>query len=246
MLTEVGIQLLDYAERLLNLAEEAQNVVQPTGPPRGVLTVSASESVLAYRLPKLLRVFQARYPGVQLRLLPDSGTSMNGSSVDQSADIAFMIDEMLDSEHRKSRILCEEEVVILVAPEHGLAKCRQFSWGALAGQQLLLTDRSCSYRVLLERSLRAANIQLGGILELASVEAIKHCAMAAIGVAVLPRMAVTKEMKQRRLVALHWPGLRPRMCTRMVRSGRRWLSPAASALWTVSERHFRLGAAPQA
>src|SRR5580698_2385596 len=56
-LTSAGRQFLSYAERLICLAEEARLSVQKNGEIAGPLVVSASESLLTYRLPELLRTF---------------------------------------------------------------------------------------------------------------------------------------------------------------------------------------------
>src|SRR5260370_7694462 len=67
-LTTAGHQLLGYAAKLMEVAEEAKLAVHSKGEPAGPLTVSASESLLTYRLPELLRTFQCRYPAVSLSL----------------------------------------------------------------------------------------------------------------------------------------------------------------------------------
>ena len=58
--------MLDYSERLLDLAEEAGEAVADAGAGAGEITgslsVSAPETLLTYRLPELLAVFHERYP----------------------------------------------------------------------------------------------------------------------------------------------------------------------------------------
>src|ERR1700743_2802233 len=71
-LTEAGRRFLSYAEKLICLAEAARMAVQQNGEIAGPLVVSASESLLTYRLPELLRTFQSTYPDVQLMLHTNS------------------------------------------------------------------------------------------------------------------------------------------------------------------------------
>ena len=81
---------------------------------------------------------------------------------------------------------------------------RKIMAAELAGQQILLTERTCSYRALLERTLNHEGGRIDGQLEFASVEALKQCAIARMGVAVLPELVVEGELQRGALVALSW------------------------------------------
>ena len=77
ILTEVGRRTLDYANRIIALADEAKAAVHWHGEMSGPLSVGAPEALMTYRLPEVLRQFQTLYPHVQLRLasrlgFPDS------------------------------------------------------------------------------------------------------------------------------------------------------------------------------
>src|SRR5262244_2323107 len=77
-LSPAGELLLDYADRMIKLSEEAQEVVSGTSP-RGVLKLGALESTTASRLPPILAGFHKRYPDVRLEL----ATGVNDSLVSQ-------------------------------------------------------------------------------------------------------------------------------------------------------------------
>ncbi len=66
-LAPAGQVLLDYADRLLALADEARGAVQDTRP-RGMFRLGAMESTAAVRLPGLLSEYHRRHPGVILEL----------------------------------------------------------------------------------------------------------------------------------------------------------------------------------
>jgi len=65
----------------------------------------------------------------------------------------------------------------------------------LAGQQILLTERVCRYRALFERTLTQEGAHVDRQLEFASVEALKQCSIARMGVAVLPEFVVEAELQ---------------------------------------------------
>jgi DNA-binding transcriptional LysR family regulator len=68
-------------------------------------------------------------------------------------------------------------------------------------------------------------------LEFASVEAIKQCALARMGVAVLPEVVVAEELRRGTLVALPWPMRSLNVYTQIVRKKEKWFSPAMQAFW---------------
>lgn len=66
-LAPAGAVLSDYAERLLELADQARAAVADAAP-RGRLRLGSMESTAAARLPTRLAAFHQRYPDVQLEL----------------------------------------------------------------------------------------------------------------------------------------------------------------------------------
>src|SRR5882672_2869305 len=67
-LSPTGELLLAYAERLIQLSDEARAVVSG-GIPQGTLKLGALESTTASRLPRILTDFHRRYPQVRLELI---------------------------------------------------------------------------------------------------------------------------------------------------------------------------------
>ena len=66
-LSPEGKLLLDYAERLLDLAQEAREAVQDAKP-RGLLRLGSMESTASVRLPVPMNEYLSRYPEVSLEL----------------------------------------------------------------------------------------------------------------------------------------------------------------------------------
>src|SRR5262245_5504190 len=66
-LSPAGKVLLDYADRLLDLAGEARDAVHDTKP-RGLFRLGSMESTAATRLPRPLSDYMRHYPEVKLEL----------------------------------------------------------------------------------------------------------------------------------------------------------------------------------
>src|SRR5260370_36810529 len=144
-LTTAGHQLLGYAAKLMEVAEEAKLAVSRKGEPAGPLTVSASESRLTYRMPELLRTFQCRYPAVSLSLHA-SEVCTSWVAMDAGVDVALTIDEPVKSASLIVKRLRAEPMVSAVAADHPLAKKKRVEEGGRVEQQVLLTKRGLSSR----------------------------------------------------------------------------------------------------
>ena len=232
-LTVAGRQLLLYAEKLLTLAEEARRSVGNDGPPIGTLTVLAPETLLAYRLPDLLKRFQAQFPAIQLSLSAVESCGV-AADIEPSVDIAFSLDLPLRAPHLQVQLLRKEPIVLVVAPGHSLAGKKKLKAEAIGAEQVLVNERACSYRGLFERTLRAEEVTVTRSLEFLSVEAIKQCALASMGIAVLPEVVVHRELKQGLLVALDWPRKPMAVCTQLYRHRDKWMSPVMAAFWDLA------------
>ncbi len=233
-LTDAGRRLLHYAERILDLAEEAQRVVTSSDEPGGVLTISAPESVCIYRLPSVLREYRARCPNVRLLFRPvacrDALQYVSGGEV----DVAFVLDTPLGSSHLFIESLITEPILVVAPANHPLTRLPRVMATDMEGESVVLTETGCSYRAAFERDLEAVGIRPTSMLEFSNVEAIKQCIMAGMGIGVLPQYVVAAELAQGHLVALPWAEADLTMVTQMVWHQQRWASPALRAFLEVA------------
>ena len=236
VLTDAGRNLLGYAVRVLDLSEEARATVSRRDGHGvgGTLEVGASETLCVYRLPDVFRAFRSRFPGVDLRFHPVPYARLKELVKEGSLDVAFLLEEPLGDEYLVAETLIREPLVLVAPPDHALSKRSRVSLTDLGGESMLLTDRGCSYRRAFEREMAKAGTGPGKILEFDSVEAIKRCTVAGLGVSVLPEVTVESELETGELVALRQTSAEMVVDTQAVRHGSRWLSPAVQAFLGTS------------
>ena len=229
-LTEAGARLRGYADRLLALEREARRAVADDGTPTGQLVITAGESLCTYRLPALLTAYQRRHPAVRLSLLPErvadrlvSGTADVGVEwevTDLPADVA-------------SAVLTDEPLVLVAPVQHHLAQQDRVEGADLADEPLLLTEPGCYHDLLIDR-LKAEGVRPTRVQEFVSIEAIKQCVMAGMGLSFLPEFTVRTEIDAGRLAPLNLFAVPPRMNVRLLWHGARWRSPAVEAFLTLA------------
>jgi DNA-binding transcriptional LysR family regulator len=234
-LTDAGKQLLEYADRLACITQEAQAVLSKReGVVKGSVTISAPETLWIYRLPPLMRLFQERFPQVRLLFCPRPCIDLQRSVREGSVDLAFVMEPPLQARGLVGEPLVAEPISLLVAPSHPLAHAEFLGPTDLETETLLLVEVGCGYRTAFEHQLATAGITPQTILEFSSIEALKQCAMLRMGVAVLPTVSVVAEIAQERLVTLPWLEKGFQMVTQIIWHKEKWISPAMQAFLAVT------------
>lgn len=227
VVTEAGERLIHYANKILGLAEEAKVAVPGLNEPTGTVTISAPESLCTYRLPAVLEHFSREFPHVDLIFVPSpTSTDWERLITEGHVDAALF---MAAADYRSPNISMEplvyEPVLAVAHPDHRLVGHPYVPMSEFRDETLLLTEAGCRYRTVFTRNLRAAGVVPANTIEFHSVEAIKQCTMAGMGVAVLPRMSVASEMAAGRLRPLALP-FDIELITNVGWHPDRWLSPA--------------------
>lgn len=234
VLTDAGLHLLGYAERLLDLAEEAQSVISSGMEPQGTLKIGASETLCTYRLPALLGAFRTQYPRVHLIFRPSPITELRRLVHEGVIDVAFVLEDIDRESGLADEPLACESAWLLAAPGHPLVGQKQVTPADMAKADLLLIEAGCCYRDLFERILNKSGVSPATIMEFGSVEAVKQCVMIGLGLTVLPSFAVASEVSQGRLCKLPWAGPELDMVTHVVWHKDKWLSPALNAFLVLT------------
>lgn len=227
-LTAAGEHLLGYVHRLLGLAEEAHGTLARPDVVSGTLTVGSVESLCAYRLAPVLKAYRDQFPQVEIIFRTGICADLRKAVWHGSLDLAVTLEAPSQDPGLCFEILRPEPMQVLAPADHPLARLAVVYPEDLADQTLLLTEPGCSYRVMLEGALEGVGLSNPHV-EFFSVEAIKQCVRAGLGVTLLPAMAVHEEIAQGSLVALPWHGPEFSVSTQLVWHKDKWLSPALLA-----------------
>lgn len=179
-LSATGELLLDYAERLIRLSDEARSIVSGSKP-RGVLKLGALESTTASRLPRILADFHRRYPEIRLELTTGTNDALVGKVADRRLDAAFTAEApaLRALEHSPA---FAERLIIISHPDHPpIRRARD-----VEGASLIAFPEGCAYRRVLQRWLGRDSLGTSRVLELNSYHAIVACVASGTGIALVP------------------------------------------------------------
>lgn len=195
-LTASGEALVDYARRMLELAEQARTAVR-SGEAAGQLRLGSMESVAASRLPYPLAQFHRRHPRIWVNLQTASSRGLV-ADVQAGALDAAIVGEEVDATRLRSVPLYVEELVLVAARDSTLLQePRRLADGTV----LVYHSQGCVYRRRLEQWLETQRIVPARVLEFASYHGIFAAAAAGVGVSLVPR-SVLEVFPQRDALSL--------------------------------------------
>jgi DNA-binding transcriptional LysR family regulator len=244
-LTDAGRLFLPFAIQALTAMEQGQNAMQAGSEPSGPLRIGAPESVLTYRLPEVVSAYRKRYPLVELIFRPTFDSSLCNTLQSGSFDMAILMADAVPSRHFQSIRLRTERVFLISDLSHPLARQRIVKPADMAGQMLLLTEAGCGYRAKLDQVLAMQNIKPGNVTEFSSVEAIKQCVIAGMGLGLLPAIVVAQELRQHKFKVLPWAGPSLDIATHMLWHEDKWISPAMAAFQGLMQEKLEEAETPR-
>jgi DNA-binding transcriptional LysR family regulator len=251
-LTEAGRRLMPLSERLLDLADAAVTVGRSDGEAVGELTLAAPETVVAHRLPPILRHLRDHHPALTVQLKPIAYHEIPSAVSAGLVDVGFLLQPPLRPTSALAvKHLRTESLLLVTAAEHPLAKPVDDVAEEFARTTLFLTERGCGYRSLLESHLDRAGIRPGHTLEFDSVEAIRRCVEEGLGVALIPEMWLADPLRSGAVVAMDWFAPTFAVATQLAWHPARWQGPgvaavieACDACYGPSPEHFPAAPAP--
>ena len=192
-LTDAGRAFLPYAERATQAVKEGREAIaELSSGSAGHLILASAPAVSTYVLPPLLERFAAAHPRVEVAVR--TGHSEEVLQAVLKSEVQLGLGRELRHHDIQLIPFYEEELVLMVAPGHHFAERASVSMADLAGEQLILFDRTSSYYELTQASFASAGLTPRGMFELDNIEAAKKMVERRLGVALLPRTAVSVEV----------------------------------------------------
>ncbi len=200
-LTDTGRVLNEYALRILDLRREARGAVQELGNlQRGTVSIAVNEYTVMHLLP-IIRTYRRDHPRLRLEVRRSPASQIPSEVLGRGVEIGVIT-------YRPSQpgLAClpvaTDELALLVAPGHRLARRAEVALQELGGEPFLAHGARSPYRERVLRTFERHHVPLDIAMELPTLEAIKRLVEVGMGVALRPRLAAQAEIGRGELVAL--------------------------------------------
>ena len=198
ILTPAGEMLYKYAKEILNLYAAAEkNIGEITGFVKGSISVGASSTIGNYLLPGVIAAFRKTHPKIKIHLLVGNTKRVVEFLNAGNIDIGLVEGDVARQKMVVDKLVADE-LVLIVPPLHPLAKKRNVSIFEITKEPCIFREEGSGTRQVIEKylgkySITSQNMMISMVL--GSTEAIKESVENGIGVAIMSRWAVRKEIK---------------------------------------------------
>lgn len=193
-LTEAGTLLVEYAERMLNLREEARRSLEDlAGLRRGRLSLGVNESSIHALLPALER-FRKRYPKIQIAIHRVFSRDIPREILNYRLDVGIASYRPAEEALAAVEFL-RDDLTFVVPPRHRLAKQRRVSIGELGEEVFIAHIVASPYRERVIQLFARHRVPLRMDVEMPTIESITRFVERGMGVAIVPRMCVRREVE---------------------------------------------------
>jgi DNA-binding transcriptional LysR family regulator len=208
-LTDAGRVVDQHARRMLALEEELlRDVADLTDHLSGPLVLGSSTGPGELLLPHLLGRFKRENPDVEVSLVVQDTQAVCDRVLEDEIELGVV------GAARPHRGLVFEpfvrdELVVICPPGHPLAGRTRIALADLAAQPLILQQRGSGVRAVLESALRASGIRmrdLDVVLEIGLQQSVRVAVLDGLGITVISRLAVERDLAEGRLVAVEVAG----------------------------------------
>ena len=226
-LTQHGRILVDYARRLVRLRDDA---MRSCGDLRnliaGSLSIAAHEAAAIYLVPGPLKSYLQKFPEIKIGIYRSPLNEIPQKIMDREVEIGF-VKEKPNFHEIKCLEVYSDETVLIASPRHRLVSRRNIQFCDLGDEHFVLHHICATTTQRIVRLFEQHGTRCKVVAELWSFENVKHFVQEDIGLAIVPRITVTQELRDGVLVQIPMPELDVPRRTLMICRDHGYLSDAA-------------------
>lgn len=200
-LTDAGVAFMPHAQRALTAVQEGVDAIEAVRHGDvGSIRVGASSSIATYALPRVIKRFRSARPRVHIHL--STGSTEEVIERLLASEIHVAITRLTQHPEIEAVHLYNDDLTLVVPPGHAFARRGRVAVSEVGREPFLFFERSSSYHSLVYSMFLRVGVVPESVMELDSLEATKHMVGAGLGIAILPVVAVDKEVEAGELVAV--------------------------------------------
>ncbi len=244
-LTEVGACFLPHAERVLQALHAGRDAIDALrNLQSGSLILASATTVSTYILPGLLKTFRSRFPRVEVSVRTGRSEQVLQMLLADEAQVGLV--RAVYHQDVETRGLIEDELILVANSDDETVDAGSISVEQLGDHPFIFFDRNSSYYSLAQGLFRQHGVAPRTQMELDSMEATKKMVEEGLGIAMLPRIAIERELQDGTLREIEFAGMaNPTRQIALISRRSRPLGPVAQAFVEIVQEMFPSGR-PQA
>lgn len=202
--TEAGRQFLRFAAEAVRAAEAGVAAVRALNDlDAGSIRVGGGATATSYLLPPVVSAFRREHPGLTFYVREGGSAAIAQAVATGELDLGIVTLPLTREEAADLLVtpLVDDELRLILPPratggpgpagvQSGSGGRGAFRWRDLEGVPIVAFEAGSAVRTLIDDAARAAGVRLKVVMELRSIESIKHMVAAGIGAGFVSRFAL--------------------------------------------------------
>ncbi|MDM5309411.1 LysR family transcriptional regulator [Peribacillus frigoritolerans] len=196
--TEAGKLLYPFAKAIVNDFNHSKEVIQQsTGKYNANLIVGASLTIGEYLLPSLLGRFKKQQPEIKVTLTIKNTPRVLEDLSNDVIDLA-LVEGLVENTDFIVDKFAEDELILVCPTDHPWKDRKEIQLEELGNERMIWRESISGTRLIVENMLREHGVleKIESYMEIGSTQAIKSAVEAGLGISILPRLTVARELEQ--------------------------------------------------
>ena len=194
-LTPPGKKFLMYANEILRKVDDVHALLGNAVVKDHRLRIGTLESLLTFKLPKVVSYFYKHFPTVALEIRSGTPKELNEMLDHNQIDLAYYIDQKVYGQNWEKTLEEPESVVFVASNDANLPDKEDFLLAELLNQPFFLTEKDSNYRYALEQELASRHLGIRPFFETRNPDVIIELIKENRVLSFLPHYAVEESLK---------------------------------------------------
>ena len=193
-LTAAGKTLAEHATRIFGIEHAAESELAALlGLERGELAIGASTTIGSYLVPHVFGELHREHPALLLDLKIGNTAQVHELVRRQQVELG-LTEGLLAEPDLNTRVFDHDDMVAIAAPGDPLLSRRRLRAADLADSPFITRERGSGTREVIEAAFLQKQLTIEPVMALGSTEAVKNAVAAGLGIAIVSRLTVGREL----------------------------------------------------
>ena len=201
-LTDEGRTIFNYARKIFEYEQRIEGAVEQMKElKKGILRLGSARTYARYFMPFLLTGFRNAHPHIKIHLDEGSSSDMIQSLIDLKNEVVI-IAKAGENSNIALIPFSQEELVLILPPNHHLANKDALSFKQLADEPIIMKDPGSGSRKLVDELFAKNDCRPNILMETGDAEIIKLLVQHGEGISFLVKEAVAVELQEQKLATV--------------------------------------------
>lgn len=193
-ITPAGESLLQLSHRMFqDLTDTVAGISDSQETLRGTVRILGGMTVCLYVFPTLLSEVTRQHPGIDVKIVSDSGDRCLQHLRAGTGDLALLTLPIKDADMVTLPVL-QEELLLVTAAKHPLSKKRKVGPQDLADQPFVMFESGSNTRRVVDEFFATSRIEPRIVMETENVEIIKALVRSGLGITIVSYQSVARDV----------------------------------------------------